>query len=150
MESLANIGVDFLTKNGLSGDRKYSVLTLENGWNHHHADSPWIAETSVAQIGSGYVHLSLNVENGTTTKGTEIAKLPDWATPYYTTWSHCVIRTASGVVSGTLDIIGRSNEVRTPAVKVGLDWDQMNSNGPDKILFADNPHLIILRLVSLL
>jgi glycerophosphoryl diester phosphodiesterase len=128
VESLANIGVDFLTKNGLSGDRKYSVLTLKNGWAHMHADNPWVAETSVAQIGSGYVHLSLNVKNGTTTKGDEIANLPDWATPYNTIWSHCVIRTSSGVVSGTLDIIGRSNESRPPAVKVGIAWDQMNSN----------------------
>lgn len=129
VESIANIGVDFLTKNGLSGDRKYSVLTLENGWVHTHVANPWIHETSVAQIGSGYVHLALNIQNGTTTKGTKIANLPDWATPYNTIWANCIIRTTSGLTLGTIDIVGRSNEARSPAIQVGIDLDQIKSNG---------------------
>lgn len=130
-ESLANIGVDFLTKNGLSGDRKYIVLGLQNGWVNTHTTNPEVAESSVAQIGSGYVHLSLNIKNGTTTKGTKIAQLPDWATPYNNIWASCLIRTDSGVVLGTFDINGRSwlDSIADYSLFAGIGWDQKNSSG---------------------
>lgn len=129
VESLANIGVDFLTKNGLSGDRKYTVLGLQNGWNSMYPANGDVAETSVAQIGSGYVHLSLNIKNGTTTKGTKIAQLPDWATPYKNIWANCLVRTDSGVALGTLDILGRNSNGDHYALATGFGWDQKSSTG---------------------
>lgn len=127
-ENLATIGVDFLTKNGLSGDRKYTTLDLKNGWEQQHAHNSGISESSVAQIGSGYVHLSLNIRSGTTTADTTIAQLPDWATPYGTLWGSCIIRTDSGVAVGTFNINGRTNNYESGSLIIGLDWDQARAN----------------------
>lgn len=128
VENLANIGVDFLTKNGLSGDRKYTTLDLKNGWEQQHAHNSKIYTSSVAQIGSGYVHLSFNIRSGTTTAYTTIAQLPDWATPYGTIWANCIMRTTSGVAVGTFNINGRGNNSESGSLLIGLGWDQANTN----------------------
>lgn len=128
-ENLASLGVDFLTKDGVRGDKKSIVIALQNGWTHTHASSPEVPESTVAQIGGGYVHLSLNIKGGTTTRGTPFTQLPDWATPYKTIWASCMVRTASGVITGSFDIYGRADSSTHYACLVGIGWDQMSGGG---------------------
>jgi glycerophosphoryl diester phosphodiesterase len=123
-ENLASIGVDFLTKNGLRGNKKSIVLSLQNGWVHTHESSQEVAESSVAQVGGGYVHLSLNIKGGTTARNTKFTQLPEWATPYKTIWAQCLLRTSSGVAIGSFDIHGRADDPSPYACLVGIGWDQ--------------------------
>lgn len=51
-----------------------------------------------------------------------------WATPYGTQWNSCIIRTDSGVATGTFTIHGRSDNSDPGPLLTGIGWDQARTN----------------------
>lgn len=122
--SLINKGIDYITTDSKSGNLRYSELVLDNGFLHHSSGgnlmTPFIEETSM-----GLVKVTFTVTGGINTKETRILLLPDWATPQYTSWHKCNVRTANGTALATVDILGALSE--EPGVVTGLGWDVRTS-----------------------
>ncbi|MGF2942100.1 hypothetical protein, partial [Enterococcus xiangfangensis] len=64
---------------------------------------------------------SFTVVGGVNTKQTRFLIFPDWATPLYTSWHLCNVRTSIGSDFATVDVYGKSQS--NPGVVVGLNWD---------------------------
>ncbi len=125
-DTFRDLGVDFITTNGLSGDLRYATLSLQNGWKDLYPATAAVAPSHVEEMGGGLVHIAFLIDSGTTKKGTTLTELPDWAKPYRTMWTPATVRTTSALSPGTLDIHGRLDG---KAVLVGIGWDSINTNG---------------------
>jgi len=129
-----SIGIDYVTTNSLSGNLRYSLLTMNSdaGWKEH--GGPSRTENShVEEIGRGKIRIFLNIADGDITTGKIITRLPDWAQPLYIVWGQATARTSSGVQAASIDI----NSSFDPNVKLrgsvvnGLSmltqWTYMNN-----------------------
>lgn len=99
-------GVDYVTTNSLSGNLRYSLLTMDSdaGWTENGGPSTESEYSHVEEIGRGKVRILLNIAGGNITKDKIIAYLPDWAQTTYTVWGQAAARTSSGVQAATIDI----------------------------------------------
>lgn len=121
-DSLKEKGVDVITTNSRSGDLRWSLLTLDNGFTHYAAGG-FLREPFVEEVSPGVAKVSFTAINGTNTKTSRIFAFPDWALPMYTSWQMCNIRTSSGSDFATVDVYGRSLAQNKRGVVVGLGWD---------------------------
>ena len=115
---LVGAGVDFITTNSLSGEKRYQELTLHNGWrNTNYNDYP-IAH--VQEISKGVIELYMVISAGNNQNARQpqvlIAGLPYWATPVKEIWNKATVKSGSGVQLGTFDIHDDGSVV------VGLGW----------------------------
>lgn len=124
-DSLISLGVDYITTNSLSGNLKFAMLELVNGFVNN-LDSGMIRGSYCEEIGGGRCSLVFNVQEAPTinSKGTPFAKLPNWAFPMYRTYENCTIRTSTGVTLGTFDINGRQvpASATVGTLGIGLNW----------------------------
>lgn len=124
-DSLSSLGVDYITTNSLSGNLKFAMLELVNGFVNN-LDSGRIRGSYCEEIGGGRCSLDFNVQEAPTinSQGTPFAKLPNWAFPMYRTYENCTIRTSTGVTLGTFDINGRQvpASATVGTLGIGLNW----------------------------
>ncbi|GAW63061.1 hypothetical protein FC65_GL000852 [Ligilactobacillus acidipiscis DSM 15836] len=122
-QSLLNLGVDFITTNSLSGEKRFADLDMQNHWANYGGG---YHRSYVQEASPGVIMIYFNILNTSgviDTKGTPFAKIPDWAVPTYNLWNGCYVRDDSGVFASTFDVVG--DELR-----VGLNWNKRKgSNG---------------------
>lgn len=115
---LVGAGVDFITTNSLSGEKRYQELTLHNGWSNTNYNDYPIAH--VQEISKGVIELYMVISAGDNQNArqpqTFIAGLPYWATPVKAIWNKATVKSGSGVQLGTFDIHDDGSVV------VGLGW----------------------------
>lgn len=119
--NLIGQGVDFITTNSLSGERRWANLIPHNGWVNYNDEF----DSVVQEVAPGIinVHFVMQGNNGNATKGVAFAELPDWAAPSYIMWNPCILRTHDTAVATSFDISGKN-------LLVGLNWDKkFNING---------------------
>lgn len=112
-----SLGIDYVTTNSLSGDLRYSRLTLNSssGWTENGGSSTETEPSHVEEIGKGKIRLLVNISGGQTGTGLVIATLPTWAQPIYRVWGQATARTSAGVQAASIDI--RSSIDSTAAVR---------------------------------
>ncbi|MGF2943355.1 glycerophosphodiester phosphodiesterase family protein, partial [Enterococcus xiangfangensis] len=79
-DAMANLGVDYITTSSRSGNLRWSLLTLDNGFTHH-ASGGMLKQPFVEETGPGIAKASFTVVGGVNTKQTRFLIFPDWATP---------------------------------------------------------------------
>lgn len=121
-ESLKEKGVDVITTNSRSGDLRWSLLTLDSNFTHYAAGGN-LRQPFVEEVSPGVAKVTFTVIGGVNTKQTRILSFPDWATPLYTSWHLCNIRTSSGSDFATVDVYGKALSADKRGVVVGLNWD---------------------------
>nr|DAF13377.1 MAG TPA: Minor structural protein [Caudoviricetes sp.] len=121
-ESLKEKGVDVITTNSRSGDLRWSLLTLDSNFTHY-AEGGNLRQPFVEEVSPGVAKVTFTVIGGVNTKQTRILSFPDWATPLYTSWHLCNIRTSSGSDFATVDVYGKALSADKRGVVVGLNWD---------------------------
>lgn len=121
-ESLKEKGVDVITTNSRSGDLRWSLLTLDSNFTHY-AEGGNLRQPFVEEVSPGVAKVTFTVIGGVNTKQTRILSFPDWATPLYTSWHLCNIRTSSGSDFATVDVYGKALSADMRGVVVGLNWD---------------------------
>lgn len=121
-ESLKEKGVDVITTNSRSGDLRWSLLTLDSGFTHY-ASGGSLRQPFVEEVSPGVVKVTFTVIGGVNTKQSRLLAFPDWATPLYTSWHLCNIRTSSGSDFATVDVYGKALSADKRGVVVGLNWD---------------------------
>lgn len=121
-ESLKEKGVDVITTNSRSGDLRWSLLTLDSGFTHYAAGGN-LRQPFVEEVSPGVAKVTFTVIGGVNTKQSRLLSFPDWATPLYTSWHLCNIRTSSGSDFATVDIYGKALSADKRGVVVGLNWD---------------------------
>jgi glycerophosphoryl diester phosphodiesterase len=101
-----SLGIDYVTTNSLSGNLRYSLLTMDSdaGWTENGGSSTETEPSHIEEIGRGKVRILLNIKNGNTNTGKIIARLPDWAQPIYRVWGQAAARTSTGVQAASIDI----------------------------------------------
>lgn len=109
-----SIGIDYVTTNSLSGNLRYSLLTMDSdtGWTENGGSAVEREPSHVEEIGRGKVRILINIRNGDTTPTKIIAHLPDWAQPMYTVWGQAAARTSSGVQAASIDINSSFNSIK--------------------------------------
>lgn len=117
------LGVDIITTNSKSGFLRYGSLTLKNGFTGN-TNNGLQNYNVVEEISPGQVRAYFNVLNGSNTSGTLVASLPDWAVPLTNSWQFCNIRTSSGSILATANVMGKTADGAGPGIWVGLNWDQ--------------------------
>lgn len=112
-----SLGIDYVTTNSLSGDLRYSLLTLNSssGWTENGGSSTETEPSHVEEIGKGKIRLLVNISGGQTGTGLVIATLPTWAQPIYRVWGQATARTSTGAQAASIDI--RSSIDSTAAVR---------------------------------
>ncbi|WP_369887184.1 glycerophosphodiester phosphodiesterase family protein [Enterococcus ratti] len=125
---LENLGIDYITTNSLSGELKYSEITLMNGFipTNDSGELPQYVE----QLADGAIHLSFNVKQGSNNNQfTMIGRLPDWAIPSHKQYNSCMIRTKNGMENASFDIQGRKPSANTDigTITIGLGWRNRTS-----------------------
>lgn len=121
-ESLKEKGVDVITTNSRSGDLRWSLLTLDSGFTHYAAGGN-LRQPFVEEVSPGVAKATFTVIGGVNTKQSRLLTFPDWATPLYTSWHLCNIRTSSGSDFATVDVYGKALSADKRGVVVGLNWD---------------------------
>ncbi len=121
-ESLKEKGVDVITTNSLSGDLRWSLLTLDSGFTHYAAGGN-LRQPFVEEVSPGVAKATFTVIGGVNTKQTRLLIFPEWAMPVYTSWHLCNIRTSSGSDFATVDVYGKALSADKRGVVVGLNWD---------------------------
>lgn len=121
-ESLKEKGVDVITTNSRSGDLRWSLLTLDSGFTHYAAGGN-LRQPFVEEVSPGVAKVTFTVIGGVNTKQSRLLTFPDWATPLYTSWHLCNIRTSSGSDFATVDVYGKALSADKRGVVVGLNWD---------------------------
>lgn len=117
------LGVDIITTNSKSGFLRVGNLALKNGFTGNTSNGLQNYNT-VEEISPGQVRAYFNVLNGSNTSGTLVASLPDWAVPLTNSWQFCNIRTNSGSILATANVMGKTADGEGPGIWVGLNWDQ--------------------------
>ena len=117
------LGVDIITTDSKSGFLRYGSLTLKNGFTGN-TNNGLQNYNVVEEISPGQVRAYFNVLNGSNTSGTLVASLPDWAVPLTNSWQFCNIRTSSGSILATANVMGKTADGAGPGIWVGLNWDQ--------------------------
>lgn len=112
-----SLGIDYVTTNSLSGNLRYSLLTMDSnaGWTENGGSSTETEPSHIEEIGRGKVRILLNIKNGNTDAGKIIARLPDWAQPIYRVWGQATARSSTGVQAASIDI--RSSIDSDPKVR---------------------------------
>lgn len=112
-QSLVGLGVDFITTNSLSGEKRYAELVLQNGWKRY---NPAVDLPHVQEISDGLIAIEFVINGGKNTNNQMITTLPDWATPAFDQWRNGVGRTADGAapISFNIGVDG--------TVKCGVNW----------------------------
>ncbi|MDT2641224.1 glycerophosphodiester phosphodiesterase [Enterococcus dongliensis] len=121
-DAMVKLGVDYITTNSRSGNLRWDLLTLDNGFKHH-ASGGMLKQPFVEETGPGIAKASFTVVGGVNTKQTRFLIFPDWATPLYTSWHLCNVRTSSGSDFATVDVYGKTLSADKRGVVVGLNWD---------------------------
>lgn len=121
-ESLKEKGVDVITTNSRSGDLRWSLLTLDSGFTHYAAGGN-LRQPFVEEVSPGVAKATFTVIGGVNTKQSRLLTFPDWATPLYTSWHLCNIRTSAGSDFATVDVYGKGLSADKRGVVVGLNWD---------------------------
>lgn len=121
-DAMVKLGVDYITTNSRSGNLRWDLLTLDNGFTHH-ASGGMLKQPFVEETGPGIAKASFTVVGGVNTKQTRFLIFPDWATPLYTSWHLCNVRTSSGSDFATVDVYGKTLSADKRGVVVGLNWD---------------------------
>lgn len=105
-ENLESLGIDYVTTNSLSGDLRYSLLTLNSssGWVEHGGSLTYTEPSHVEEIGKGKIRLLVNISGGNTQMELVIATLPKWAQPTYRVWGQAAARTSTGVQEASIDV----------------------------------------------
>ena len=116
-----NMGVDFITTNSLSGERRFAELQYKTGYNHY-VKNEVNYKSIVQETAPSEVNVQFIAEAKAAKKGDVFATLPDWAAPNYRLWNICLVRISGGVTPGTFDIEGNN-------IKVGFNWDKMSGGG---------------------
>lgn len=122
-QDMINLGVDYIMTSSMSGDLRWSALETDNGFTHN-SSGGFIRTPFVEEISHGVVQVSFNVSGGPNTKQARILKLPDWATPLYTIWRSCNVRTSAGSDFATVDVYGKTLAADKQGIVVGLNWDK--------------------------
>lgn len=117
------LGVDIITTDSKSGFLRYGSLTLKNGFTGN-TNNGLQNYNVVEEISPGQVRAYFNVLNGSNTSDTLVATLPDWAVPFTNSWQFCNIRTSSGSILATANVMGKTADGAGPGIWVGLNWDQ--------------------------
>lgn len=136
--NLVGMGIDFITTNSLSGELRYQVLDLQNGWRNFPGITSYIEE-----VAPGSIHMYFLVHGGNTAHNLTLANLPNWATPTSYGWLPCLVRTNNGVSIGSVDL-GYSTRGNHHGnhINVGLGWDAVSSKkGIDWVSGTANYHI---------
>lgn len=119
-----NTGVDFITTDSKSGNRRFATLTPLNGFKADNVDQ--ISAPFVEEKEAGRVQLYFGVKEGKNERFTVLFNLPDWAIPLHNQWNPCTIREKSTISSNaSFDIIGRSapRNAKAGDVRVSYNWE---------------------------
>ncbi|MGX7126580.1 glycerophosphodiester phosphodiesterase family protein [Enterococcus viikkiensis] len=115
------LGVDIITTNSKSGFLRYGSLTLKNGFTGN-TNNGLQNYNVVEEISPGQVRAYFNVLNGVNTSDSLVATFPDWAVPFANSWQFCNIRTSSGSILATANVMGKTSE--NAGIWIGLNWTQ--------------------------
>lgn len=115
------LGVDIITTDSKSGFLRYGSLTLENGFTGN-TNNGLQNYNVVEEISAGQVRAYFNVLNGVNTSDSIVATLPDWAVPFTNSWQFCNIRTSSGSILATVNVMGKTSG--NAGIWIGLNWTQ--------------------------
>lgn len=123
---LIGMGVDFITTNSLSGERRWAQLSYRGSYEDY-VNNQTNYRSVVQEISAGIVNVQFILQTNIASsaplkKGTPFATLPSWAVPNYRLWNQCMVRTSTGFAPATFDIEGNS-------LLVGFDWDKKSTNG---------------------
>lgn len=119
-DSMILLGVDYIMTDSRSGNLRWSLLTLGSNFTHH-ASGGMLKLPFVEEVSQGVAKVAFTLTDGVNTKQSRILAFPDWATPLYTSWHLCNVRTSSGSGLATVDVYGKTTS--NPGVVVGLGWD---------------------------
>lgn len=119
-DSVIRLGVDYITTDSRSGNLRWSLLSLDSNFTHH-ASGGMLKLPFVEEVSQGVAKVVFTLTGGVNTKQSRILAFPDWATPLYTSWHLCNVRTSSGSGLATVDVYGKTTS--NPGIVVGLGWD---------------------------
>lgn len=115
------LGVDIITTDSKSGFLRYGSLTLKNGFTGN-TNNGLQNYNVVEEISAGQVRAYFNVLNGVNTSDSIVATFPDWAVPFTNSWQFCNIRTSSGSILATANVMGKTSG--NAGISIGLNWTQ--------------------------
>lgn len=121
-DSMIRLGVDYVMTDSRSGNLRWSLLTLGSNFTHH-TTGGMLKLPFVEEVSQGVAKVAFTLTGGVNTKQARILAFPDWATPVYTSWHICNVRTSSGSGLATVDVYGKALSEDKRGIVVGLGWD---------------------------
>lgn len=121
-------GLDFITTNSKSGNRRFADLTPVGKFvanNTNQIATPYIEEKA-----PGKMQLYFGVEAGSNERFDVFLQLPKWAIPLHNQWNPCTVHIKGGISNdASFDIIGRTAPANSNPgeVRVSYGWENRDT-----------------------